>query len=80
MKWLTPKNVVVAARLSVTSEELIEYTIQSEDEETIEERFQKVGCYLTELAGKLKNLIQLYSRQLKLKNQSLLNHQPLRTI
>lgn len=43
MKWLTPKNVVVAASLSVTSEELIEYTIQSEDEETIEERFQKVG-------------------------------------
>ncbi len=43
MKWLTPKNAVVAASLSVTSEELIEYTIQSEDEETIEERFQKVG-------------------------------------
>ncbi|CBN53579.1 MULTISPECIES: hypothetical protein [Kamptonema] len=43
MKWLTPKNVVVAASLSVTSEELIEYTIQPEDEETIEERFQKLG-------------------------------------
>lgn len=43
MKWLTPKNAVAAASLSVTSEELIEYTIQPEDEETIEERFQKVG-------------------------------------
>ncbi|MDF0555926.1 hypothetical protein [Kamptonema sp. UHCC 0994] len=43
MKWLTPKNAVATASLSVTSEELIEYTIQSEDEETIEERFQKIG-------------------------------------
>ena len=43
MKWLTPKNAVAIASLSVTSEELIEYTIQPEDEETIEERFQKVG-------------------------------------
>lgn len=43
MKWLTPENAVTAANLSVTSEELIAYTLQSEDEETIEERFQKVG-------------------------------------
>lgn len=43
MKWLTPKNAVATASLSVTSEELIEYTLQSEDEETIEERFQKIG-------------------------------------
>ncbi|MCL1472053.1 hypothetical protein [Argonema antarcticum] len=42
MKWLTPEDAVAAANLSVTSEELIEYTLQSEDEETIEERFQKV--------------------------------------
>ena len=43
MKWLTPEEAVAAANLSVTSEELIEYTIQAEDEETIEERFQKIG-------------------------------------
>lgn len=43
MKWLTPEEAVAAANLSVTSEELIEYTLQSEDEESIEERFQKVG-------------------------------------
>ena len=43
MKWLTPEEAVAAANLSVTSEELIEYTIQPEDEETIEEKFQKIG-------------------------------------
>jgi hypothetical protein len=43
MKWLTPEDAVVAANLSVTNEELVEYTLQSENEETIEERFQKVG-------------------------------------
>jgi hypothetical protein len=43
MKWLTPEEAVAAANLSVTSEELIEYTIQAEDEETIEEKFQKIG-------------------------------------
>lgn len=43
MKWLTPEDAVVAANLSITSEELIAYTLQSENEETIEERFQKVG-------------------------------------
>lgn len=43
MKWLTPEDAVAAANLSLTSEELIEYTLESEDEETIEERFQKVG-------------------------------------
>lgn len=43
MKWLTPEDAISAANLSVTSEELIAYTLQSEDEETIEERFQKVG-------------------------------------
>lgn len=43
MKWLTPEDAVAAANLSVTSEELIEYTIQPEDEETIEEKFQKIG-------------------------------------
>lgn len=43
MKWLTPQDAVAAANLSVTSEELIAYTLQSEDEETIEERFQKIG-------------------------------------
>ena len=43
MKWLTPEDAVAAANLSVTSEELIVYTLQSEDEETIEERFQKIG-------------------------------------
>jgi hypothetical protein len=42
MKWLTPEEAVAAANLSVTSEELIEYTIQPEDEETIEEKFQKI--------------------------------------
>lgn len=43
MKWLTPKNAVATASLSVTIEELIEYTIQAENEETIEEKFQKIG-------------------------------------
>ncbi|MFM6402776.1 MAG: hypothetical protein ACKPH7_34255 [Planktothrix sp.] len=43
MKWLSPQRAVASANLSVTSEELIEYTLQSEEEETIEERFQKVG-------------------------------------
>ena len=43
MKWLTPEEAVAAANLSVTSEELIEYTIQPENEETIEEKFQKIG-------------------------------------
>lgn len=43
MKWLTPEDAVAAANLSVASEELIEYTLQSEDEETIEERFKKIG-------------------------------------
>jgi hypothetical protein len=43
MKWLTPEEAVAAANLSITSEKLIEFTLQSEDEETIEERFQKVG-------------------------------------
>ena len=43
MKWLTPEKAVAAANLSVTSEQLIEYTIQAEDEETIEEKFQKIG-------------------------------------
>lgn len=43
MKWLTTEEAVAAANLSVTSEELIEYTIQPEDEETIEEKFQKIG-------------------------------------
>ncbi|MEG4985715.1 hypothetical protein QUB08_08080 [Microcoleus sp. BR0-C5] len=43
MKWLTPEEAVAAANLSVTSEELIEYTIQAENEETIEEKFQKIG-------------------------------------
>ena len=43
MKWLTPEEAVAAANLSVTSEELIEYTIQAEGEETIEEKFQKIG-------------------------------------
>ena len=43
MKWLTPEEAVAAANLSVTNEELIEYTIQPEDEETIEEKFQKIG-------------------------------------
>ena len=43
MKWLTPEEAVAAANLSVTSEELIEYTIQPEDQETIEEKFQKIG-------------------------------------
>lgn len=43
MKWLSPQRAVASADLSVTSEELIEYTLQSEEEETIEERFQKVG-------------------------------------
>jgi hypothetical protein len=43
MKWLTPEEAVAAANLSVTSEQLIEYTIKAEDEETIEEKFQKIG-------------------------------------
>ena len=43
MKWLSPQRAFASANLSVTSEELIEYTLQSEEEETIEERFQKVG-------------------------------------
>ncbi|MFB2935530.1 hypothetical protein ACE1B6_09635 [Aerosakkonemataceae cyanobacterium BLCC-F154] len=43
MKWFTPEEIVTNANLSVRSEELIDYTLKSEDEETIEERFQKVG-------------------------------------
>ena len=43
MKWLTLQRAVASADLSLTSDELIEYTLQSEEEETIEERFQKVG-------------------------------------
>ncbi|MFP5275420.1 hypothetical protein [Coleofasciculus sp.] len=43
MKWLTPEEAVAAANLSITSEKLIEFTLQSEDEETLEERFQKLG-------------------------------------
>ncbi|HAZ48830.1 MAG TPA: hypothetical protein DDW76_14840 [Cyanobacteria bacterium UBA11369] len=43
MKWLTPEDAVVATNFSVTIEELIKYTLQSEDEEKIEERFQKIG-------------------------------------
>ncbi|CAD5983705.1 hypothetical protein L2E68_22505 [Planktothrix agardhii 1029] len=43
MKWLTLQRAVASANLSLTSEELIEYTLQSEEQETIEERFQKVG-------------------------------------
>ncbi|OKH36222.1 hypothetical protein NIES2119_18145 [[Phormidium ambiguum] IAM M-71] len=43
MKWFTPEEIVANANLSVTSEELIDYTLKAEDEETIEERFQKLG-------------------------------------
>lgn len=43
MKWFTPEEIVTNANLSVTSEELIDYTLKSEDKETIEERFQKIG-------------------------------------
>lgn len=43
MKWFTPEEIVTTANLLVTSEELIDYTLKSEDEETIEERFQKLG-------------------------------------
>ncbi|MFB2880628.1 hypothetical protein [Floridanema aerugineum] len=43
MKWFTPEEIVTNANLSVTSEELIDYTLKAENQETIEERFQKVG-------------------------------------
>jgi hypothetical protein len=42
MKWFTPEEIVTNTNSSVTSEELIGYTLKAEDEETIEERFQKV--------------------------------------
>lgn len=43
MKWFTPEEIVKNANLSVTSEELIGYTLKAENEQTIEERFQKLG-------------------------------------
>ena len=69
MKWFTPEEIVKNANLSVTSEELIDYTLKLEDEETIEERFQKLGLLFDRTRWQAKKPYLALLSPAKLKKQ-----------